>query len=66
MLWFFTAVIVDISTGSILTDKVAKIFSLPESFLLVVITAIIGGLVGGLSALTGNYFRSLIAPTDYN
>ena len=64
MLWFATAAINDMRTDSILTNRIAAIFSLPSSFLLIVITAIIGGLVGGFAALTGTYLRSWIAPTE--
>jgi hypothetical protein len=59
LLWFTMAWLIDYETGSILTDKVAKIFSLPSGLLLVVITGFIGGIVGGFGALTGNSFRQI-------
>lgn len=62
ILWFILAAITDIQTDSILTDRVAGIFSLPNNFLLILITSIIGGLVGGFGALTGMQLRSLIMP----
>lgn len=49
LLWLGVAFFIDSTTHSILTSKVNKLLPL-NSFLL---TAIIGGLVGGLSALTG-------------
>ena len=58
ILWFALATITDHQTDSILTDRVAGIFSLPNSELLILITAIIGGLAGGFGALTGSYLRS--------
>jgi len=64
ILWFFMATIADIKTGSILTERVAAIFSLPNNFLLIFVTAIIGGLAGGFGALTGSHLRSLIMPAD--
>lgn len=64
MLWFLLAVFIDMKTDSILTQRVAGIFSLPNNFLLILITALIGGLVGGFGALTGSQFRSWIMPPD--
>ena len=61
-LWFFTALITDISTNSILTERVVAIFTLPTSMLLIVVTAIIGGLAGGFGGLTGSLFRNWIMP----
>lgn len=62
LLWFALAAITDYQTDSILTDRVAGIFSLPNNFLLILITAIIGGLAGGFGALTGSRLRSWIMP----
>ncbi len=62
-LWFTLATIIDTQTGSILTDKVAAIFSLPNSWLLVMVTSTVGGIAGGFGALTGNYFRRWVMPT---
>lgn len=64
ILWFFSATIIDIKTGSILTERIAAIFSLPNTWLLILITALTGGLVGGFGALTGSYLRNLIMPVD--
>ena len=66
LLWFTMASIVDIQTGSILTERVAGIFSLPNNFLLILVTAIIGGLVGGFGALTGSTLRTWIMPVHYD
>lgn len=62
--WFFMATIIDFKTGSILTERVAAIFSLPNNWLLIMITAIIGGLAGGFGALTGSHLRSWIMPVE--
>ncbi|MCK5103676.1 MAG: hypothetical protein KAR17_12720 [Cyclobacteriaceae bacterium] len=64
ILWLLLASIIDIHTDSILTERVAGIFSLPNSWLLVLITSVIGGLAGGFGALTGYHLRNLIMPTD--
>jgi hypothetical protein len=62
LLWFFAALIVDIGTDSVLTQKVAQIFTLPSSGLLVLVTAIVGGLAGGFGGLTGSHLRIWLIP----
>lgn len=64
MLWFIMAAYTDIATGSILTDRVAAIFSLPNSWLLILVTSLIGGLAGGFGALTGSHLRSWVLPSE--
>ena len=64
MLWFIMAAYTDIKTGSILTDRVAAIFSLPNSALLILVTSLIGGLAGGFGALTGSQLRSWVMPSE--
>ena len=62
LLWLITAAIIDVRSGSILTERVAAIFNLPNSWSLIFLTAFIGGLVGGLSAMTATYFRYMVRP----
>lgn len=64
LLWFMLATIIDIRTDSILTERVAGIFSLPNSWLLVLVTSLVGAMAGGFGALTGSHFRSLVMPTN--
>lgn len=64
MLWFMMATYTDINTGSILTNRVAAIFSLPNSWSLIIVTSIVGGISGGFGALTGSYLRSWIMPVE--
>jgi hypothetical protein len=45
----------------ILTERVALLFNLPSPVLLIAITALIGGLVGGIAALSGFFFRQLFS-----
>ena len=63
-LWFALAMISDIRTDSMLTERVAGIFSLPNKFLLMLLTAVVGGLVGGFSALTGSLIRNWLYPPE--
>ena len=64
LLWFTLALFIDNTNDGILSNKVAQIFTLPNSFLLILITSIIGGLAAGLGALTGSYFRDLVLPVS--
>jgi hypothetical protein len=61
LLWFIYALFISLNNDGILAARVIGLFPLPHSaFLLILITGIIGGLVGGLGALTGNRLKYLI------
>ena len=61
LLWLLHALIISLGNDGILAGRVIGLFPLPHSsFLLILITAIIGGLVGGFGALTGNRLKNLI------
>lgn len=53
LLWFAMAYYLDSSTNSILSSKVANIFPTKTVGLLMLVTAFIGGIVGGLASMTG-------------
>ena len=57
LLWFTKAYLIDMYSAVPLAEKVAKILLVNSKALLFLITAIIGGLVGGFSALTGSLLR---------
>ena len=58
-LWIGLAFWIDIKNESILSAKIAGLLPLGGStFLLIVITGFIGGLVAGLAALSGSFLRS--------
>jgi|SRR5688572_19869720 hypothetical protein len=58
LLWAGLAWWIDIKNQSILSQKVATLFPLDGSVLmLILITAFIGALVAGFAALTGSYIR---------
>ncbi|MEI6947733.1 hypothetical protein V9K67_11110 [Paraflavisolibacter sp. H34] len=55
LLWSILAGWIDAQNDSLLSRKVAQLFSLgPSSLLLILVTALVGGLVGGFAALTGS------------
>ncbi|TDO28309.1 hypothetical protein [Sediminibacterium goheungense] len=58
LLWSILAILIDSANDHILATKVANILPLGGSYwVLILLTAIIGGLVSGLAALTGSYLR---------
>ncbi len=60
LLWGVTAAIIDYENGHVLSQKLIALFGLPHPFLFVLLTAVIGGVAGGMAALTGAYGRRLL------
>lgn len=61
-LWAGLAGWLDASNGGLLSAKVAQIFTLRSGSPLIQLTGLIGGLLGGLGAMTGSALRELIWP----
>ena len=58
LLWAILAWWIDVKNQGILSKRIAEVFPLGGStFLLILVTALVGGLVGGLAALSGSYLR---------
>ena len=58
LLWAIIAYWLDVNNESILSHKIAQIFPLGgSSVLLILITAFVGGLVGGFAAMAGSSIR---------
>jgi len=58
-LWFVLAFWMDLSNKGVLSVKIAAILQLDGSkWLLMTVTACIGGLIAGFAALSGSYLRS--------
>jgi len=57
LLWLVTAMVIDAQTNSILSEKVAQVFPTKTRSLLLVITAVVGGLPAGFAGLTGALVR---------
>jgi hypothetical protein len=57
LVWVIIALFKSLPNNHILAARVAALFKLPHWLVLLVITAFIGGLVGGLAALSGFYVR---------
>ncbi len=59
LLWLIFAFALHNNSDSILTERIAQIFSLGQPAFLIIISALIGGLAGGLGALSGSQFYRL-------
>lgn len=57
--WALAATMPWLLTGSALAERVAGLLKLPGgSLVLLILTGVVGGLVGGLATLTGWWFRA--------
>ena len=58
LLWGMLGLWIDLQNESILSHRIASLFPLGgSSALLILITAIVGAIIGGLSALSGSFLR---------
>ena len=56
-LWIGKALITDVSSDSEFADRVARIFMLHNKSILLLVTFLLSGLVGGFAAMTGSVLR---------
>lgn len=60
LLWGILAFIIDQNNQHLLSVKIAELLPLGgSSFLLILVTAFIGGLVAGLAAMAGSFLRTV-------
>ena len=57
ILWFAYGLYLHIVSKGAMSNRIAEIFSLPNGILLLIVTAIVGGLVGGFAGLAGALTR---------
>jgi len=57
-LWLFLTLANSVSNNFLLVDKMSNLFNLPHSSLLILVTALIGGLIGGFSSMTGYFLKT--------
>ncbi|MHA7878047.1 MAG: hypothetical protein ACX93T_03990 [Bacteroidota bacterium] len=60
LLWMTAATLIDVRTNAILSAKIAPLLGFQSSTLLILLTGWIGGMVGGLGALSGQQLRALL------
>lgn len=59
LLWFVYAWLIDSNSASILSDRIAELFSLPNGSFMIALSGLVGGIVGGFAALSGSQFRRI-------
>lgn len=62
LLWLIFAWMIDIDTDSILSEQIAPVLYLNNALVLVAITGLIGGIVGGFACLAGSQLRRIFMP----
>lgn len=60
LLWMAKATMIDVYTNSILSAKVASALGFQSSIMLILLTGLIGGLLGGLGAASGQHILSML------
>ncbi|MCE7068361.1 hypothetical protein [Dyadobacter sp. CY326] len=59
IVWLAYGFYLHFTSDGAMSDRIAGIFSLPDGLLLLVVAAIVGGLTGGLAALSGCLTRRI-------
>jgi len=59
LLWLVYAGLLNSDTSSIMAERISGIFGLGNPILMITITGLAGGLVGGFAALSGSQFRRI-------
>lgn len=62
LLWLIFAWMIDLDTDSILTEQIAPILKMSNALVVVAVTGLVGGLVGGFGALSGSQLRRIFMP----
>ena len=60
LLWFALILFINAANDDILASRVSLVMNLGGTYMLVILSCIIGALVGGLGALTGSFLRKII------
>lgn len=63
LLWLLVALFKDMANNHILSSRMAQLLSLPSPLLFLLISAVIGGIVGGLAAWSGAVVAGVMAIT---
>jgi hypothetical protein len=67
LFWGLLAWGIDAQNNSILSNRMATLFPLGgSSALLILVSALVGAIVGGLSALSGSYLRKYLESRKYS
>ena len=59
LLWLIAAWKIDVETDSIISSKIVQLFPVEEVSMIIILTGVLGAIVGGFSAVTGNSFKQI-------
>lgn len=62
--WSVQVLYIDIANESVLSGRMAEMLGVGQSWYVILITAAIGGLIGGLGTLLGAQIKQLLRPDD--
>ena len=62
VLWYVVASMTNNANDGLLAERIATVISMPSGSALLIISALVGGLVGGFSALTGSLAHLMFSP----
>jgi len=62
--WLVQVLYINIANESILSGRIADMLGVGQSWLVILITAFIGGLIGGIGTLLGSQIRQLLRHDD--
>lgn len=57
LLWLIQSLFIHVGNAGVLTNRIGELLSLPDPILVIVISVFIGGLAGGMSTMTGFFFK---------
>jgi len=60
LLWFGLILKINAANENILVDRVSAVMGMGESYMLLIISCVIGAISGGLGALTGSYLLKIL------
>ena len=61
IVWLVYALFVTASTGNLMTQRIAELFSLPATWLLFVVSFLVAAIAGGVGAWTGYSLKGIIS-----
>jgi len=64
LLWMVKASVIDVRTHSILSTKIAPLLGFQSPIVLILLTGLLGGVLGGLGGLSGHQLYTLVRHTS--
>ncbi len=62
--WGLQVIYIDIANQSILSTRMAELLGVGQSWIVILLTALVGGITGGMGTLLGSRFGALIKPAQ--